>query len=117
MTAKKLTILQVMKERHAHDAKAICEQVVGLGAGSGKTPAASCSAKLYTEAKKGDGLVLRTKNIGEFKLNPKRRVKAAGAGEQLERGASRGDSDRGPGDRHHVQRAMVERERCEASSA
>lgn len=38
----------------------------------GKTPQATLSAQLYTQAKRPDGLVVRTKNPGEFKLNPKR---------------------------------------------
>lgn len=80
-TTPKLTIpaaiLQVMETNgKPMTAKTICTEVVALGAGGGKTPAASCSAKLYTEAKKADGLVLLVPNKkGTFRLNPKRRVK------------------------------------------
>src|SRR5258707_1371457 len=68
MPAKKATpkltipaaILRVMEENgKPMTAKAICNEVVALGAGAGKTPAASCSAKLYIEAKKADGLFVR----------------------------------------------------------
>lgn len=37
---------------------------------TGKTPEATLSALLYTQAKRPDGLVVRTKQPGEFKLRP-----------------------------------------------
>ena len=43
--------------------------------GRGKTPEASISAALYVQAKHEGGIAVKTKNPGEFKLNPKRKVR------------------------------------------
>lgn len=60
------------KPMPAKDITAAAQEIAQLG---GKTPEATLAAILYTQAKRDDGLVLKT-GRGEFKLNPKRRKDA-----------------------------------------
>jgi HB1, ASXL, restriction endonuclease HTH domain len=75
-------IQQVLADGKPRKAKAIVTAAAEIATGlKGKTPEATLSAMLYVEAKKADGIVVRTKNKGEFKLRPQRkaRVKATPA--------------------------------------
>ena len=57
------------------------DQIVQVGGWSALASAddATLSALLYVEAKKADGIVVRTKNKGEFKLRPVRRSRKEGS--------------------------------------
>jgi hypothetical protein len=63
-------IKQVLADGKPRKAKAITVEAQELAQLQGKTPLATLSALLYVEAKKSDGLFVRTKNKGEFKLRP-----------------------------------------------
>ncbi len=74
----KLAVAQVLADGKPKKSKVICAEAAAIATElKGRTPEATLSALLATEAKKADGLVVRTKP-GEFKLRPKRkaRVKA-----------------------------------------
>lgn len=73
--AKRVTgrdaIAKVLADGQSHPAGEITAAAVKLvrPAMAGKTPQATLSAFLYTQAKKPDGLVVRT-GKGEFQLRP-----------------------------------------------
>jgi hypothetical protein len=61
-------------KRNPMPASEIAEQAAKIATGlKGKTPKATLAALLYTEAKKDDGLVVKS-GKGTFKLNPKRKT-------------------------------------------
>jgi HB1, ASXL, restriction endonuclease HTH domain len=71
-------IQQVLADGKPRKAKAIVTAAAEIATGlKGKTPEATLSAMLYVEAKKPDGIVVHTKNKGEFKLRPARRSRKA----------------------------------------
>lgn len=78
-SAKKLSmpeaIVQVLSDGRPMKCKQIIAEVLPIGDWKGRSPVASISACLYLAAKKPDGIVLKTKEPGTFKLNPKRKVK------------------------------------------
>lgn len=65
-------ILKVMADGKPRKAKDITAEAVKLirPKPAGKTPEATLSALLYTQAKKPDGIVVRTSKTAEFKLRP-----------------------------------------------
>jgi ribosomal protein S7 len=70
-------VARVMADGKPRKAKEITSEAVKLVTNmTGKTPEATLAALLYTEAKKKNGLVVKTRKKGEFKLRP---VKAAPA--------------------------------------
>ena len=72
-------IQQVLADGKPRKAKTIVKTAAQIANGlKGKTPDATLSAMLYVEAKKSDGIVVRTKNKGEFKLRPQRKPRTKG---------------------------------------
>lgn len=65
-------ILKVLADGKPRKTKEITSEAVKLVRPKmgGKTPEATLGAWLYTQAKKKDGAVVRTKKPGEFKLRP-----------------------------------------------